>query len=450
MCKDKERKRFRCRTRSCGASITIFEDEEGPYYTQFPSHDHPPHDNVVEQMNHQNTLKRRAQSKASRNLQTIQVAMEARQELPSSRRLSTDLRFIRRMRHGRFVPKTAKDINIDDVSPDGLIFRSRDNEIIVFGANDLVVAATSVSLICVDGTFSRCPRTHFQLLTCHAVCPDGFSFPFVFALLPDKKSETYSTVFTEVDRKADLLCGKAVFSREELVVSCDFEKGTLKAIGSMACTIKCCHFHMNQAIWRFVHKNGMAKRYITDRQFRTRVRSLMVLPLFPRHKIKSVYKTINAMIPRDDNDLVRLYAYFGDVWVRSIPIEYWCQYDCLFRTNNVAESFHAMLARRILHAHPEFNQFLCTINGLIAESRMKLQAQRTNPKTRNNRAAIVRARLKTLVDNYFAGPPLGLPIGELLPVLFDRMHETTREEELYEDDPDDDGDGSDVPMELDD
>ena len=36
----------------------------------------------------------------------------------------------------------------------------------------------------------------------------------------------------------------------------------------------------------------------------------MVL-LFLRHKIKSVYKTINSMIPRNDGDLVRLYAYFG-------------------------------------------------------------------------------------------------------------------------------------------
>ena len=68
-----------------------------------------------------------------------------------------------------------------------VLFRSQANEIIIFGDIDIVHGAASVSFVCVDGTFSRCPQTHYQLVTCHAVCWNGFSFPFVFALLPDKK-----------------------------------------------------------------------------------------------------------------------------------------------------------------------------------------------------------------------------------------------------------------------
>ena len=51
----------------------------------------------------------------------------------------------------------------------------------------MVGNASATNLVCVDGTFSRCPQTHYQLVTCHAVCHDGFSFPFVHALLPNKK-----------------------------------------------------------------------------------------------------------------------------------------------------------------------------------------------------------------------------------------------------------------------
>ena len=235
-------------------------------------------------MENHNKLKLRVISKSNSRPQTLEIALEHRQEFPTSRRLSTDLRFIRRIRQGHVVPKSCKDTILDDAQKRDLMFQSSDNEIMIFGSRELPIHATSTTRICIDGTFSRCPKTHYQLLTCHAVCPDGFAFPFPFALLKNKKVETYSAVFNEVDRKATSLCGKVVFSRDDLVVSCDFEKGLLKAFETMRCSVKCCHFHFNLSLWRFMYKNGMASRYISDAQFRSRSRALMVLPLFPQNK----------------------------------------------------------------------------------------------------------------------------------------------------------------------
>ena len=331
---------------------------------------------------------------------------------------------------------------------ESIIFKTDDNGIIVFGSDELVVAASATKLLCVDGTFSRCPKTHYQLLTCHAVCHDGFSFPFSFALLPDKKSTSYQTVFDAIDIKSTTLCNRPVFSRRDVVVSCVFEKGVSKALDTFDCSLRRCHFHMNQAIWRFVYKKGMGKRYNTDADFRSRVRSLMVLPLFPLDKIVSVFESIRDLLPRDDNDIIRVYNYFRDVWIQSIPISCWCQYDTAFRTNNFAESFHAALTRTIIQQHPEFNTFMHTVRSLISDGLTKLHTQQLNPKSNASRLLRRRAMLKAMVDNYFHGPPLALPLEQLLASLFDRLHEKDKSEAFFETFDDERDDCSEVPMEI--
>ena len=135
------------------------------------------------------------------------------------------------------------------------------------------------------------PSDDYQLVTCHAVCWSGFSFPFVFALLPDKKSATYSTLFTTIDSIARQKFNVNVFSRTGLTVLCDFERGLLKALSLLDCFVKCCHFHQTQAIWRFVAKRGLSGQYITNDSFRSNVRSLMVLPFFPEASIRELYRS---------------------------------------------------------------------------------------------------------------------------------------------------------------
>ena len=184
---------------------------------------------------------------------TRSIATSVREDDLIVRRLSTDLRFIRRFRQGNISPKTASEIIFNEQIVPFVLFHSQANEIIIFGDIDIVHAAASVSFICVDGTFSRCPRTHYQLVTCHAVCWNGFSFPFVFALLPDKKSATYSALFTSIDSITRQKFNMNVFSRTNLTVSCDFERGLLKALSRLDCFVKCCYFHQTRHygdIWR--------------------------------------------------------------------------------------------------------------------------------------------------------------------------------------------------------
>ena len=228
------------------------------------------------------------------------------------------------------------------------------------------------------------------------------------------------------------LCGRSVFARDALTVSCDFEKGLLKALGRFPCSVKCCQFHMSQSIWRFVSKRGLQGRYRSDAVFRKRVRSLMTLPLLPTDVVKRAFKELRPLFA-GDTELMAVYQYYADVWMKSFPVELWCQYDALFHTNNFAEAFHSVLSRRSLQIKPQFYVFVWHITDVIAETREQFETHRVNPKPRTWRLERLRTKLRCLVENYMSGPPLALPLDELLAVLFGRLHERVPAEELFAD-----------------
>ena len=138
----------------------------------------------------------------------------------TARHLSTDLRFIRRARLGNNTPKVPAEIVFDDESSPLIIYRAQGNDVVIFGDVSMVGNATHASHISIDGTFSKCPSTHFQLVTCHAVCWNGYSFPFAFALLQNKSHASYENVFAEIDATATRPCHRPVFNRTDITVLC--------------------------------------------------------------------------------------------------------------------------------------------------------------------------------------------------------------------------------------
>ena len=167
--KDKDRKRFGCRTRTCHASVKILVDDIGPYCTGVPVHDHPAHDEVVSVMKHRQELRFASRAKETKAIPTQQVVIDVRIKTASTRRISTDARFVRRMRQNGDVPKTPADIVFDDSVKDTVLFNTDNDDVIIFGTREMVKNATAVQMISIDGTFSRCPSTHFQLVTFHDV-----------------------------------------------------------------------------------------------------------------------------------------------------------------------------------------------------------------------------------------------------------------------------------------
>ena len=117
---------------------------------------------MLSSLEHRNEMRRIAGTK-QHDATTRSIVMEARMSHQTTRRLSTDSRFIRRLRRGPAALKTASDIVFDGELSRFVLFHSQENSIVIFGDPDMVRCASSVTFISVDGTFSRCPATHYQL-----------------------------------------------------------------------------------------------------------------------------------------------------------------------------------------------------------------------------------------------------------------------------------------------
>ena len=107
--KDKERRRHRCKTRTCNATILLHTGTGGTYYEQLPLHNHPPHDELIKDMEHKNSMKTLARAAGNRSVATRTIASGVRENDASTRRLSSDLRFIRRARQWNRAPTSPMD-----------------------------------------------------------------------------------------------------------------------------------------------------------------------------------------------------------------------------------------------------------------------------------------------------------------------------------------------------
>jgi len=99
-----------------------------------------------------------------------------------------------------------------------------------------------------DGPFQVCPALFAQLFTIHGLYND-VTFPFVCALLPNKKERSYTKVFQEVKQKAvDLNFN---FPEPETVVS-DFELGIVNSSQNVYphSDVRLCFFHLGQSAYR--------------------------------------------------------------------------------------------------------------------------------------------------------------------------------------------------------
>ena len=112
------------------------------------------------------------------------------------------------------LPESRRDINLPEELtklPSGEEFLRFDsgpddaNRILIFGTQrntDILVRSSSIYA---DETFKIAPELFYQLYTLHAVHPNGAVFPCIYALLPNKTTETYVRLFQKLkELKPDL------------------------------------------------------------------------------------------------------------------------------------------------------------------------------------------------------------------------------------------------------
>jgi hypothetical protein len=91
---------------------------------------------------------------------------------------------------------------------------------------------------------------------------ENYIYPFLFALLPDKKEKMFHCLLT-------LLKNWCVFWLPK-IIKFDFEAAVISAINKVCpdSVITGCNIHFNQSLWRLIQNIGLTVEYKEDKQVR--------------------------------------------------------------------------------------------------------------------------------------------------------------------------------------
>ena len=231
---------------------------------------------------------------------------------------------------------------------------------LVFATNKNIEILNSYGNWFIDGTFNSCPDNFYQVYTVHCFV-DGTTFPCIYALLPDKRQETYNAFWSNL--KADIVPPSSIMM--------DFEMACINSVGDNFpdTEIKGCFFHFSQAIYRKILEFGYAVQYCEDKDFNLAIRLLAALAFAPPLHVEAWYKQIlvTCHIPDDIKN------YFEDTFVGKemrnstrrksrFDMDMWNVYfrtiDDLPRTNNALEGFHRGIESMLQMSNPDIWKFI--------------------------------------------------------------------------------------------
>ena len=211
-----------------------------------------------------------------------------------------------------------------------------------------------------------------QLYTIHGQ-KNGFTVPCVFALLPNKRKETYIRLFTQIkswlgeDQQLD-------FS-----FLSDFEQGAYLAVPEVfpGVDYEGCFFHMSKRLDFHVKQLGLTRKYTEDLVFRIRVKKLAALAFIP---VADLIPTFERLAQSFQVDELPLLHYFESTWIglpvggtgrRLPPIfphQMWNVLGRHFhgstRTTNSLEAFHNGFNALISCQHPTIWKLLPALQNV--------------------------------------------------------------------------------------
>ena len=221
---------------------------------------------------------------------------------------------------------------------------------LLFASNEQLALLQTSTEVYFDATFKVVPTIYYQLFTMFVPFADA-AFPVVFALMSRKTRALYSAVFQKIkDLVPDFAPNSAMADFEEASVSAFKDVfGDINVTG--------CWFHYAQSIVKRVNKLGLRDAYTSSDDVSSIVHCLVSLPLLPPGEISAAVSDVKAQLDSSSphtNQLQQLITYANRQWInkRTIGPDRLSVRDNRSRTNNVLESYHAALRRRIKVAHP--------------------------------------------------------------------------------------------------
>lgn len=238
---------------------------------------------------------------------------------------------------------------------------------------------------------------------------DGWTIPLVYALLPNKKTESYKYVLEKISERRGLPLSPDV-------VLMDFEQSEMRAVADVFPTaiLQGCHFHYTQSLYRHFTPH-MKRAYENDNSFALQMKKIFALAFVLPCDVNRAFVEIKSESAFDEDlnkDLGVFFAYVHSTYIGSAYVsslykrEFWSVHDRVknnvARTNNsleawnrrfgvLCESSHIPLYRIIKHLQSEQHS---TVVMLASRISGKAPAAKRYKQIQLNR------RLLNLVDNY--------------------------------------------------
>lgn len=260
-----------------------------------------------------------------------------------------------------------------------------------------------------DGTFKTVPSLFDQLYTFHGSSND-ISIPLVYALLPNKRQETYIRLLQQIKNLIGVY--------HPITFMTDFEQAMIKAYEKeYPLTVHTgCFFHFTQCIWRHIQSFGLKQRYENDADFALKMRMLAALAFVPQEDVQNAFEALC----RDgifSEEMFPVVDYFEDTWIgrpnniiaRRQPVfshQLWNCYQTVLqnrsKTNNNLEGWHRGFQYTLNSLHPGFWLFVKAIKReqSLNELKMEQYLSGDNPPMTKKKYRDSASRLLRVVSGY--------------------------------------------------
>ncbi|CAI6344403.1 unnamed protein product [Macrosiphum euphorbiae] len=179
------------------------------------------------------------------------------------------------------------------------------NRILIFGRQTGLNILESSKTWFVDGTFSVSPSLFSQVYIILAEDVGGIH-PIIYALLPNKKGETYRKLFTMlIDLNPRLLPDS---------ISIDFEIAAISAIKEAfpQVNVHGCYYHLTKNFRKKMGDIGMISNYNNDANFSVMVKMIISLAFVPIEDLDVATDLLADDLP---DDIVPLLEWFEEYYI---------------------------------------------------------------------------------------------------------------------------------------
>ncbi|CAF1476102.1 unnamed protein product [Rotaria sp. Silwood1] len=257
------------------------------------------------------------------------------------------------------------------------LYAKETKRIIAFASPMQLKILFSSKLICIDGTFSICPRKHKQLLIIQTIDEEMYdATPVLYALLNGKKAYTYTLLFRALKNAAKQMNMKLEPNR---IIS-DYESGFVSTVKKeLPNTIhQGCLFHLYQRLTKKIKKFDLWYHYKNNDVLHLFIKKIMAIVLLKPRLIDSAYDLLAnqylklKQLKQFRVQLTKFMLYFQQQWIKLENRAMISFYDVAFKTNNWSEKETAVRMKYFQLLNGKKKSIRKTIRNRVLEINQKI------------------------------------------------------------------------------